>query len=285
MESIAKKVMKKNKVYRLILLFISIVLSAIIYNIFLLPLSLVTGGSSGVATITYYLFEIDPALMVFIISVATAIIGLMYLGYRKTIGSIIASILYPIIIQLTLPLSHIINPNEVDVLLMVIFAGVLSGVANGLMYRTGYNMGGFSTISQILYEHKKISVAKSTLFLNVVVVLLGSFFFGATNALYAIILLYITSLVMDKVLLGISNNKAFYIITDKDSEVKEYVIKTLGHDTTTFEVKGGFLEKNRRVMLTVIPSREYYKVTEGIKAIDRDAFFLVTDSYQVKGGK
>ena len=285
MESIIKRVMKKNKIYRLILLFISILLSAIIYNIFLLPLSLVTGGSSGIATITHYLFDLDPAIMILLISIACALIGLMYLGYRKTIGSIIASLLYPLFIQLTLPLSHILNPNEVDVLLMVIFAGVLSGVANGLMYRTGYNMGGFSTISQILYEHKKVSVAKSTLILNVIVVLLGTFFFGTTNALYAIILLYINSLVMDKVLLGISNNKAFYIITDKDSEVKEYVINSLGHDTTTFEVKGGFLEKNRKVMLTVIPSREYYKVTEGIKAIDRDAFFLVTDSYQVEGGK
>lgn len=285
MESIAKRVMKKNKALRLVLLFVSIILSAVIYNIFLLPLSLVTGGSSGIATITYYLFDIDPAIMILLISIATALIGLMYLGYRKTIGSIIASILYPLMVQLTLPLSHLLNPSEVDILLMVIFAGVLSGVANGLMYRTGYNMGGFSTISQILYEHKKISVAKSTLVLNVIVVLLGSFFFGATNALYAIILLYITSLVMDRVLLGISNNKAFYIITDKDAEVKEYVIKTLGHDTTTFEVKGGFLEKNRKVMLTVIPSREYYKVTEGIKAIDKDAFFLVTDSYQVEGGK
>ncbi len=285
MESIARKVMKKHKVFRLILLFISIILSAVIYNIFLLPLSLVTGGSGGIATITYYLFDIDPAVMVLLISIATALIGLMYLGYRKTIGSIVASIIYPIMIQLTLPLSNIIKPNEVDILLMVIFAGVLSGVANGLMYRTGYNQGGFSTISQILYEHKKISVAKSTLVLNVIVVLLGTFFFGVTNALYAIILLYINSLVMDKVLLGISNNKAFYIITEKDSEVKEYIIKTLGHDITTFEVKGGFMEKNRKVMLTVIPSREYYKVTEGIKAIDKDAFFVVTDSYQVEGGK
>ena len=99
MESIIKRVMKKNKTYRLILLFISIVLSAIVYNIFLLPLSLVIGGSSGIATITYYVFEIDPALMVLLISVATALIGLMYLGYRKTIGSIAASILYPIMIQ------------------------------------------------------------------------------------------------------------------------------------------------------------------------------------------
>ena len=59
----------------------------------------------------------------------------------------------------------------------------------------------------------------------------------------------------------------------------------LHHTVTTFEVKGGFLENKRRVMLTVIPSREYYRVTEGIKSLDEKAFFVVTDAYQVEGGK
>ena len=62
-------------------------------------------------------------------------------------------------------------------------------------------------------------------------------------------------------------------------------MKTLQHSITTFDVKGGFLDNKRKVMLTVIPSREYYRLTEGIKAIDSDAFFVVTDSYQVEGAK
>ena len=90
---------------------------------------------------------------------------------------------------------------------------------------------------------------------------------------------------MDRVLLGISQNKAFYIITDKEKEIKEYIIEELKHTVTTFDVKGGFLEDKRKVMLTVIPSREYYRLTEGIKKIDEKAFFVVTDSYQVEGAK
>ena len=90
---------------------------------------------------------------------------------------------------------------------------------------------------------------------------------------------------MDKVLLGISNNKAFYIITTKEKEIKEYIMNDLKHSITTFDVKGGFLDNKRRVLLTVIPSREYYKLTEGIKEIDEEAFFVVTDSYQVEGAK
>ena len=90
---------------------------------------------------------------------------------------------------------------------------------------------------------------------------------------------------MDKVLLGISNNKAFYIVTEKEEEVKEYIINNLNHTITIFNVTGGFSEKKGKVILTVIPSREYYYMTEGIKQIDKNAFFVVTDAYQVEGAK
>ena len=141
------------------------------------------------------------------------------------------------------------------------------------------------TIIQILFYKLKIPRAKASIVLCGATVLLGASFFGLTNALYAIIYIYIESIVMDRVLLGISNNKAFYIITTREQEIKKYIIDELKHSVTTFDVKGGYLEDKRRVMLTVIPSREYYRLTEGIKQIDKDAFFVVTDSYQVEGAK
>lgn len=285
MENILDVIRKKKQLYRIILMGASLFLSAILYNVFLLPLSLVTGGTQGVATITHYLYDINPATMLFLLSIACAILSLMFLGVKRTAGTLVASIVYPLLVQLTSPLNGLIDAENIDMLLMVLFAGVISGVANGLMYKTGYCNGGFPVISQILFEEKQVPISKSSLAINVSIVLVGAYFFGITNALYAIIFLYINGIVLDKVLLGISNNKAFYIITSKDDEIKEYIIKTLKHNVTTFEVKGGFLDKNRKVMLTVIPSREYYRVTEGIKEIDKDAFFVVTDSYTVEGAK
>lgn len=285
MENILDVIRKKKQLYRIILMGASLFLSAILYNVFLLPLSLVTGGTQGVATITHYLYDINPATMLFLLSIACAILSLMFLGVKRTAGTLVASIVYPLLVQLTSPLNGLIDAENIDMLLMVLFAGVISGVANGLMYKTGYSNGGFPVISQILFEEKQVPISKSSLAINVSIVLVGAYFFGITNALYAIIFLYINGIVLDKVLLGISNNKAFYIITSKDGEIKEYIIKTLKHNVTTFEVKGGFLDKNRKVMLTVIPSREYYRVTEGIKEIDKDAFFVVTDSYTVEGAK
>ena len=285
MDEISKILKKQNKIYRIVLISLSLVISALMYNLFLLPLSLVTGGTPGIATITYYLYDIDPALMLLILSISCAIISFMYLGFERTAGSLLAAVAYPLLVKVTSPLAGLFSSEGTDFLLLVIFAGVLSGVANGLMYKSGYSNGGFPVISQILFEKKQISIAKSSLAINVTIVLIGAFFFGITNALYAIIFLYINNLVLDKVLLGVSNNKAFYIITNKEKEVKEYIIKTLNHTLTVFDVKGGFLDSNRKVILTVIPSREYYRVTEGLKSIDSSVFFVVTDSYQVEGAK
>ena len=260
-------------------------MSALIYNIFLLPLNIVSGGVSGVATITNHLYDIDPSLMIFILSAACSIISLMYLGFEQTAGTIVASIIYPLLVKITAPIATLIPIETNDIFIIVIFAGVLSGIASGLFYRSGYVNCGFPVICKVLYQNFKIAISKSTLVINVIVVFFGGIFFGSLNAMYAVILLYISSLVMDKVILGISNNKAFYIITSEENEVKEFIIDKLHHNVTTFDVKGGFLEKKRKVLLSVIPSREYYKVTEGIKNIDKEAFFVVTDSYEVIGGK
>ncbi|MCI8568757.1 MAG: YitT family protein [Bacilli bacterium] len=283
--NIIKKLKENKKLWRILLMALSLLLSATLYNIFLLPLNLVTGGTQGIAIITKHLYKIDPALMIFILSGLCAIFSFIFVGIERTAGTIVASILYPLLVKITSPLATFIAIDSSDMLLLVIFAGAISGLANGLMYKTGFSNGGFPVVSQVLYEKKQISIAKSSLFINISIVLAGTYFFGTTKAMFAIIFLYINNIVLDKVLLGISNNKAFYIMTSEEDKIKNYIIKSLDHSVTIFEVKGGFFEKKKNVLLTVVPSQEYFKLARGIKKIDKDAFFTVTDSYQVEGAR
>lgn len=284
-DEVLAKIKKKKLASRVITMILSLLISAFIYNLLLLPTKLVSGGVNGISTITNYVYGIDPSIMIFAISIACLILSYMYLGKERTTGTLIASFLYPLFVELTSLITKNIYIDYRDMFLIVIFAGVIGGFANGLMYRTGFSNGGLPVISQILDKYFKIPIAKSSLVINTIIVLVGGVFFGWTMVMYAIILLYINSLMIDKVLIGISKNKAFYIITAEEKAVKKYIIESLKHSVTIFDVKGAFLEKKRKVLLTVIPSREYYKVTEGIKLIDRNAFFVVTDSYEVKGGK
>ena len=123
------------------------------------------------------------------------------------------------------------------------------------------------------------------LFSDGLIVLCSGLFFGINSMLYSIIILYIISLMSDRVVLGISGNKMFYIVTKKDEEVREYILKYLHHGVTIFKGKGGYDRKEENVLMAVLPTKDYYRLKEGINEIDKDAFFIVTDSYEVFGGE
>ena len=284
-ENIINQVQKRDIIKRIIILLISLLVLSFVYNLLLLPTDLVAGGVNGIAIITNYVYEIDSSLMIFLISLSCLFFSLMYLGKERTLGSILATFIYPLFVKLTALLTQNITINYDDKFLIIIFAGVIGGLANGFIYKTGFSNGGLPIISQILYKYHKIPIAKSSMMINSIIIIIGSIFFGWSMLMYAIILVFINNLMIDKVLLGISNNKAFYIVTTKEKEVREYIMNNLKHTVTIFDVKGAFLEKKRNVLFSVIPKRDYYRLTEGIKLIDPKVFFVVEDAYEVNGGK
>ena len=117
------------------------------------------------------------------------------------------------------------------------------------------------------------------------IVLSSGIFFGINSMLYSIIILYIISLISDKVVLGISDSKSFYIITDKEEEVKEYIMNYLKHGVTIYKAKGGYKSENENVLMTVLPTKDYYSLKAGISKIDKNAFYIITDTYEVFGGE
>ena len=258
---------------------------SLVYNLLLLPTDLVAGGVNGIAIITNYVYGIDSSIMILLISSACLLFSFLYLGTERTLGSLLATFIYPLFVKVTAIITQGITIDYNDKFLIIIFAGVIGGLANGFIYKTGFSNGGLPIISQILYKYHKIPIAKSSMVINSIIIIVGSFFFGWSMMMYAIILVFINNMMIDKVLLGISSNKAFYIVTTKDKEIREYILNNLKHTVTIFNVEGAFLEKRRKVLLSVIPKRDYYKLTEGIKLIDPDAFFVVEDAYEVKGGK
>ncbi len=275
---------EKNLVGRYFILIVCLFASAIIFNIFLLPTNLVTGGINGVAVLFHHLFDFEPSMVIFVISLGMLILSVLFLGKEKTIGSVVATIVYPIFVSITAPIVVRFHVDTNELLLLSLIIGVLSGITNGLVYRVGFSNGGLNILNQILYQYFHISYSKSSFFINGIIVLLGGIYIGFNLVLYAIIVLYINSFVMDRVMLGISKNKAFYIVTQEDEKIKQFIIEELHHSATIFDVKGGFLEKKKRVVLTVVPTREYYKVQEAIKLLDKNAFFVASDAYQTEGG-
>ena len=122
-------------------------------------------------------------------------------------------------------------------------------------------------------------------FTDGLIILGGVAVFGWTKLMYSLITLYIISVMTDKVVIGISQSKAFYIITKKDKEVKDFIVEKLNHGVTLLHGSGGFSGKDQAVLMCVLPTSQYFVFKETIHEIDKDAFFVVTDAYEVHGGE
>ena len=280
-----KKVIKqKIKVKELIEFIIGCFLVALAFNLFMSPNNLVAGGVSGFSLILKHFFGLNPSTIISVANVFLIILSFLVLGKEKTKATILGSILFPVFVSLTEHLSTYISFKESEMILIAVFGGALQGLGAGLIFRAGYSTGGTDILNMIISKIFKISLGNSMFFTDGLIIVIGAFVFGFNHLMYSLIILYLISTLTDKVVLGISDSKAFYIITSKEKEVKEFVINELKHGVTEFNAKGGYNSENQTVLMSVVPTREYYKLKEGIHNIDKNAFFVAMDSYEVKGG-
>ena len=207
------------------------------------------------------------------------------MGIEKTKASLLGSFIFQIFVELTSKIDTIIKIDSADPLLLAIFGGVIYGFGLGLVFKSGFTTGGTDIVNQIMEKYFHLSIGNSMLIIDGTIVLLGAFVFGWAEFMYAILTLYIISVLTDKVLLGISDSKAFYIVSSKIDDVSRYIIEELGHSATLMDAKGGYKNTKNPVLFTVIPTKEYYKLKEGISYIDPNAFFTIIDAYEVLGGE
>lgn len=283
-KAIIKQIKSKNMLKRYTLLFVGTLISALAFNLFFYPNNLVIGGISGISIIVNNFFHLDPAVFMFFGSSLLLIVSYFLLGRETTAGSVVGSLVYPIFVELTTPITSYIQLDNSDLLMMAVFGGIFAGFGYGLIYKAGFTTGGTDIVNQIVSKYFKISMGNSMIVSDGLIVLAGGFFFGETKVMYAAVVLYIISVLTDKVLLGISQSKAFYIITSKEEAIQEYFLENLNHGVTVLSAKGGFTNHNQKVIMCVIPTKEYFIVKEGIHEIDPEAFFVVTDAYEVSGG-
>lgn len=281
---IIKEVYAKDKLERYAKFIFGLFIVAIAFNLFILPSDIVY-GVSGVGVILNKLYGINPSTTIFIGEIGLLILSFIVLGKEKSKNSVIGSILYPIFVELTTDLTSNIDVGNVEPIVMALFGAVISGFGFGMIFKSGYTTGGTDILNQIVSKYAKMSLGNAMLVTDGLIILGGICTFGVSKIMYSIINLYIVSMMTDKVMIGVSQSKSFFIITSKEPEIKKFILGQLGHGVTVLEGNGAFSGNKQKVLMCVIPTREYFVAKEGIHEIDPNAFFVVADAYEVHGNK
>lgn len=280
--NILKKIREEHKVFRFFQFLLGLVIISISYNIFTRRCNL-TYGVGGIGLMLNKLINVDPAVVMLSFGMVLLGISNLVLDRETTKNSILGSILFPVFVKLTEPICSI-DIGNIETIMLVLCGSIMTGIGHGLIFKAGYSTGGTDILNQIVSKYGKMSVGKAMYFTDFIIILLGLFVFNFQTFIYSVLSLYIISLMTDKVVLGISQSKAFYIITEHETDVKRFITQNLSHGVTVLEARGGYTGDVEKVIMCIVPTKEYFKFKEGIKLIDKDAFFIVTDAYEVSGG-
>ena len=281
---IVKEVYSSDRFKRYSIFFIGVLIQSIAFNVFILP-SNMSFGVSGIAVVLKQLCGLNPSFVILLANILLVIASFVYLGKSVTTKTIVGSILYPLLVEVTVFLPGIINLGDTEPVIIALSGAVLCGIGCGFVFKTGYTTGGSDVLKQIISQYGKKSMGQATLYVEGCIVTLCLFVFGWQAFIYSLISLYVISIFTDKVILGISKYKTFQIITEKEKEVKQFILNQLHHGVTILDSHGGYTGDKKKILLCTIPTKRYFLLKEGILQIDKKAFFIVTDTYEVKGGE
>ena len=279
---IMEQIHKKNIFKRYVMLLMGCLIVAFAFNLFFLRYNIVCFGVSGIS-IVLSKFGINPSTFIMVANLVLIIISYFFLGVDDVKNQIVGALVYPVFVELTLKVTNLIDLGGLEMIVIAVIGGVLAGIGYGLIYKSGFSTGGTDVIGLLICKYSKISMGSAMMFVNISIIVIGKIVFSWETVMYAIVVAYLISVATDKILLGISNSKAFYIVVDRDKDdiVNDFLLSLPGVGSTIMDVSGGLSNDKQTLILAVAPTKMYFVIKEGLKTIDKNIFYLVCDSYEV----
>lgn len=249
---------------------------------FIMPSKLITGGTTGIAMCINQYTELPVSYFVFGFNVIMFILGLLILGRKFALTTVVSTFCYPIALEL---LHNIVGNYIVteDIFLCTIFGGICIGASIALVIRAGASTGGMDIPPLILNKYFRIPVSISLFAADCFILALQAVFNDREKILYGIVLVLAYSIIIDKLLMLGTNKMQVEVVSDKSIEIKEAIISEIDRGVTLLHGRTGYLDKETDIILSVVSNRELSKVEKLVHTIDEDAFVMISRVSEVRG--
>lgn len=273
---------KKEIVIDLSLIILGNVILAIGVGVFVLPSNILTGGVAGVSVALEPFLHIQPSIMINVLTVALFLVGSLFLGKKFAMNTVISSILYPTLLTfISANFDEQVTDNPI---LCSIYAGVFVGAGVGLVFRAGASTGGMDIPPLIINKFTGIPLPTLVLITDGITVCLGILAYGFEAALIGLISVYLSSMMVNKVLtIGGHDAKNVMIISNRYEEIMSSIYTEINRGATIIEATGGYTGEKRPVIMVVVPKKQLPPLNRLITHIDPEAFVVVTDTTEVQG--
>ncbi len=247
------------------------------------PNGIAFGGITGVAQIINYLIPAFPiGVTVIVLNVPLFILGWKLIGGRLLVSSLYAMFISSVLIDLLTPLREW---QPMEPLLACIFGGLLVGLSLGFIFQQGATTGGTDLMARLLkLKLAWLPMGKLLMGIDLAVIVAVTITFRTLYAaLYGLVALYISTIVMDGVLYGLDNAKVAYIISDRNKEISDVLVHDLDRGVTILHGKGAYTGVEKDVLMCAFKQREIASIKAAVKDIDPAAFVIVCNAHEVLG--
>lgn len=267
--------------YDLILIIIGCILAALGTACFLLPDQLSSGGFSGIATIFYYLFNIQMGTTILLLNIPLFIWGYFKLGWKFILKTIFATFIYSKFIDIFETVNFVVG----DRLLASIYGGVIIGSGLALVFKANTSTGGTDLIAYIAQNYNiHLKMSNIITSIDILVIISNLIVFKDLEiGLYSVIAIFLIGKMIDIVFEGINFCKIVYIISDKYEDIGKVINLEANRGATYLYGKGSFSQKNKMIIMCVTKRREVEKLKKISKKVDSNSFIIITDAREVYG--
>jgi uncharacterized membrane-anchored protein YitT (DUF2179 family) len=260
-------------------------LQAVGLRLFLVPADLASGGISGISQLVNHYTGWPIGLMVLAGNLPLFALGWRWLGGRRFLmRTIVAVVAYSLFTDLLLllpffPKNGITN----DLVLNSLYGAVVTGIGYGLVYRAQGTSGGSDILARILNRWRGIPMTQSYLMTDMLVILAAGFVFGWQRALYAIIVLYVSGLVVDSTLEGASTVRTALIVSAQSEVVSQRILHEMERGVTILEGAGAYTDEPRPVLYCVVTRSEIQQLKTLVHEADPKAFMVIGVAHEALG--
>lgn len=259
---------------------LGVLIFALGMNFFLAPNKIAAGGISGLAVVIFHTFGFPVGITMLLFNVPLFLFGARILGASFGTRSVFGFIALSVAVDGTAPFLPTLTE---DPLLASIYGGVLMGIGTGMTYRVGGSTGGTAIAARLLSHYTNMSVGRSLLIADGVVIIAAGFAFGPELALYGLLAVFITMKVIDLIEEGSPYVKAALIITDQADKISERIMADLERGVTSLPAQGMYTKQDRNLLFVTVYQDQIGTLKQMVHDVDPSAFVVITDVHEALG--
>lgn len=257
------------------ILTIAIAIIAVAVYFFLVPSHTSISSMSGLGIVLSNFVPLPLSAITMILNVVLLIIGFFTCGKEFGLKTVYTSVMLPVFLGIFENIfpntGSITNSQELDVLCYILVVSV--GLS--ILFNRNASSGGLDIVAKIMNKYFHMELGKAMSLSGMCVALSAALVYDKKTVVLSVLGTYFNGIVLDHFIFDHNIKRRFCIITKKEEELRQFIVRDLHSGATIYEAIGAYNMEKRNEIITIVDKGEYQKLMKYINQEDPEAFITV----------